>query len=165
MNVIKYTLCNNETIEVNPDYLNDLFTHRQLIELIKLYRALTGMGLKESKDIVQKYEREINGGAALYASILQNGRDPQVLAVKEEMRVNSEQLQAEREAAIKKREDDRKIGLNNLMDKTILNMKSGVFIAFANYVDLGYDNPFEAVRGIVDRHETVYIHAKDALER
>jgi hypothetical protein len=165
MNVIKYTLCNNETIEVNPETINDLYARRQLIELIKMYRALTGMGLKESKDIVQKYEREINGGAALYASILQNGRDPQVLAVKEELRVNAQQLQAEKEADLKKREEDRKANLNNLMDKTILNMKSGVAIAFASYVDLGYDNPFEAARGVVDRHETVYIHAKDALER
>lgn len=51
--------CEARPIGTSPDRLNDLLALMQesnsRIEAIKVYRELTGMGLKESKDAIEKY--------------------------------------------------------------------------------------------------------------
>lgn len=136
--------------------IQELAESDQVIPLIKEFRAVSGMGLKESKDAIEACRKgrsstfditkefDIEKLQATFAPYL---KTPEEL---EQYRKEQEAFQAEQDRLYREKQEQEKRQKQEEMRSLMLQ---GVHIAFDHFKQLGFNNPFDAVRLTISNFE------------
>ena len=139
------------TIPTTLETIRSFAIHDEKIWLIKCYRELSGMGLKEAKDKIEDncYDSEhhpyptpmnVNKVMALFEPFF-----------KTREQIESERLDAIEQDRIRKEqiENEKRIQQNEKRQ----NMLKGIAISFDNFELLGYNSPFDAIQSVIAKFQ------------
>lgn len=135
-------------IEVSQNWIRAMYASNNKIELVKMTRTFTGLGLKEAKDIVFNAVEFPDPSLYLYNKIEEY--------VKAKESIKTREL-AERKAKIERETQE-------LIGRTISQMGNGVEYAARSYKALGYPDPFVAAKAVVERHTQRYFEELRKIE-
>lgn len=149
-------------IEVNQSWIRDMIVSRNKIELIKMTRTFTDLGLKEAKDLVENAMQMPDPSRYLVDKIKEYVKGMEDFKAGEAAR--QKEIAAQKEREEKERKEKIQSEIKAMLAAQIDNMRRGIEIAVVNFAALGFVDPFAAAKSVVNRHEEVFNNGSHNIE-